>query len=257
MKRCLGGLVIVLVVLVAGVALAQMPAGPYNILHQEGAIYNSDTGWNLSTPPYYPGTAWAVDFIYNSEGVSILHTDGAIWNTTTGWNIATPPYYAGTGYAKALEYLRDLTGCWCLNLMEFEFWESPPGDPFQGEFYAEEYPELALEITDQIGTRLYGTLYRWDYDDRTHEWELEEQSLEGTVLGDFVYLAYHVSGAEEEYGGTFDGVIFWNEVEEYWEIKGSLIGTGMDTEENWGMFANTMAWKGTGCECPPPQPPGP
>lgn len=31
------------------------------ILHKDGAIYDSMDGWNVNTPPYYPGSNYAVD----------------------------------------------------------------------------------------------------------------------------------------------------------------------------------------------------
>jgi len=79
-------------------------AAPYRILHKDGAIYDSVSGWITTSPPYYPGTAWAVDFLYNSQGVNVLHRDGAVWNELYGWNVNAPPYYPGTDYARALDY---------------------------------------------------------------------------------------------------------------------------------------------------------
>jgi len=74
----------------------------YAILHRDGAIYNSDTNWNLS--PYYPGTAWVADMEFNdSGGYVLLHKDGALWRSSGGWLLTTPPYYPGTDYARALE----------------------------------------------------------------------------------------------------------------------------------------------------------
>jgi hypothetical protein len=104
MKKWIGCLVAFVALLVAGAAVAQMDSGPYHILHKDGAIYNSDTGWIVTTPPYYPGTDWAADFLYSPEGVSILHRDGALWNESSGWIVTAPPYYPGTGYARALNY---------------------------------------------------------------------------------------------------------------------------------------------------------
>jgi hypothetical protein len=75
----------------------------YVILHKDGAIYDSATGWLVTTPPYYPGTTWAVDMKLSGSGYVILHKDGAIWSTSAGWVMTTPPYYAGSNYARALQ----------------------------------------------------------------------------------------------------------------------------------------------------------
>jgi hypothetical protein len=90
---------LLVVVVVAGTGWA----GPYRILHRQGAIYTLGTGWNVNTPPYYPGVDWAADMVSNSQGVTILHKDGALWSETGGWNVNTPPYYPGTNYAQALD----------------------------------------------------------------------------------------------------------------------------------------------------------
>jgi len=37
--------------------------GTYVILHKDGSLYNSATGWLLTTPPYYPGSNYAVDLV--------------------------------------------------------------------------------------------------------------------------------------------------------------------------------------------------
>jgi hypothetical protein len=75
-----------------------------DVLHRDGAIYRA-TGWTMTAPPYYPGTAYAVRLKTKSDGsTSILHKDGAIWNSTTGWVTSAPPYYPGTAYAKDLEF---------------------------------------------------------------------------------------------------------------------------------------------------------
>jgi len=99
MKKYVSLVICLLVVIIAARGWA---AEPYRILHKDGAIYDSATGWLLTAPPYYPGTAWAVDFLYNRLGVSVLHRDGAIWNSDSGWILSNPPYYPGTDYARAL-----------------------------------------------------------------------------------------------------------------------------------------------------------
>jgi len=88
-----------LVVAIAGTGWA----GPYRILHKQGAIYNTDTGWTMTTPPYYPGSNWTVDMVSDSQGVTILHKDGALWQEVGGWDMSTPPYYPGSAYAQALD----------------------------------------------------------------------------------------------------------------------------------------------------------
>ena len=73
------------------------------ILHRDGAVWSSDTGWELTTPPYYPGSSYAIDFAYRADGTyGILHTDGAMWDSSRGWLMGTPPYYPGTSYAQGL-----------------------------------------------------------------------------------------------------------------------------------------------------------
>lgn len=99
MQKLIAVLVFLMVIVAAGMGWAE----PYRILHKDGAIYNTDTGWNLNTPPYYPGNDWAVDLVADSEGVTILHKDGAMWNDTGGWDMSTPPYYPGSNYAQALD----------------------------------------------------------------------------------------------------------------------------------------------------------
>lgn len=75
----------------------------YVILHRDGAICSLEAGWKLGTPPYYPGSSYAVAIKIIADGsYTILHKDGALWNSVTGWTITTPPYYPGTAYAKDL-----------------------------------------------------------------------------------------------------------------------------------------------------------
>ena len=75
----------------------------YVILHKDGAIYDSATGWLLTAPPYYPGTNYAVDLKLGQGGYVLLHRDGAVWSSSGGWTLTAPPYYPGTAYARALE----------------------------------------------------------------------------------------------------------------------------------------------------------
>jgi len=96
--------IVLVICLVVVIVAARGWAAPYHILHKDGAIYDSETGWIVSTPPYYPGIDWAVDFLYDpDDGNKILHRDGAVWSEGSGWIITAPPYYPGTGYARALD----------------------------------------------------------------------------------------------------------------------------------------------------------
>jgi hypothetical protein len=77
---------------------AQQPI--HIILHRDGAIWSSDTGWNVSTPPYYPGTAYAKALeVRDDASYVILHYDGAIYDSAAGWVMTSPPYYPGTAWA--------------------------------------------------------------------------------------------------------------------------------------------------------------
>ena len=63
----------------AGNRLTKVIRAELVILHKDGAIWSSDAGWNLDTPPNYPGTAYAVDIEYRADGsYMILHKDGAV-----------------------------------------------------------------------------------------------------------------------------------------------------------------------------------
>jgi len=74
------------------------------ILHRDGAVAGNKTGWLTTAPPYYPGTAYAVDMAFTTDGeMAILHRDGALWYADAGWITTAPPYYPGTAYARALE----------------------------------------------------------------------------------------------------------------------------------------------------------
>jgi len=72
------------------------------ILHRDGALWYSDTGWVLTTPPYYPGTDYARDVEFSGSSYLILHRDGAIYDSVSSWNVNTPPYYTGAAYAVDL-----------------------------------------------------------------------------------------------------------------------------------------------------------
>jgi len=76
----------------------------YVILHQDGALWSSATGWITTTPPYYPGTAYARALqVREDNSYVILHKDGAIYDSATGWLVTTPPYYPGSNYAVDLK----------------------------------------------------------------------------------------------------------------------------------------------------------
>ena len=79
------------------------------VLHQDGALWSSNSGWTMTTPPYYPGSAYARDMENFYSSYAILHKDGAIWDSDAGWSMTTPPYYPGTAYAVDLE-LREEAG---------------------------------------------------------------------------------------------------------------------------------------------------
>ena len=73
------------------------------VLHKDGAFWSSSSGWNTTTPPYYPGTAYARALEKRTAGYVILHQDGAIYDSVGGWVISTPPYYPSTAYAVDLK----------------------------------------------------------------------------------------------------------------------------------------------------------
>jgi len=264
MKRWFVGVMVVCaaMLLLAGASVAQPPVldpGPFHILHKQGAIYNSNTGWNLSTLPYYPGSDWAVDFVYNSQGVSILHRDGAVWNSDTGWNLNTPPYFAGTAYAKALEYLRDVEGCWCLE--STGWWIARDGETEEGSgvyflvgnLFGGQYPYKFLEITNQIGTRIYGRMCTWDFD--SSSWECD--NMQGTVTGDNINF-----GGQTTDGTTWVisgiGIFFDNGQGLGTQISGVCLKTHLpyDFLTEKGSYTIFHAWR-NGCVCDSESPPPP
>jgi len=83
----------------------RMGGAAVRILHKDGALCSTATGWNVNTPPYYPGSNYAVSLKTKPDGsTTILHKDGAIWNSSSGWTLTTPPYYPGSAYAKDLGF---------------------------------------------------------------------------------------------------------------------------------------------------------
>jgi hypothetical protein len=84
---------------------AQQPI--HIILHRDGAIWSSETGWTLTTPPYYPGSDYARALAVRTDRYIILHKDGAIYDSVGNWNVSTPPYYPGSNYAVDLKVTGD------------------------------------------------------------------------------------------------------------------------------------------------------
>ena len=245
-KRCVAGLVVLLVILVAGAAGAQMNPGPFNVLHKQGAIWNSSSGgWDFSA---YYAMEWAVDFLYNSQGVSILHQDGAVWNgSTSGWDFSG--YYSGTNYATALEYLRDLEGCWGMQITDFETYDSG-GGIYVLDRETEVYPNASIEIDWQTGTRFGGEIMFNDTEDGCGY-----IFFEGTIIGDhFTAVGHNI----ESFNGSCEvidvitGLVFWNDVEARWELKGSYVGADLECDDDTeaGFFGAFIAWPETTCECP-------
>ena len=249
MKRWLGGVVFccIVVFLMAGAAMAQTPtpAGPYHILHRYGAILDSVNGWNYSA---YYGTDWAVDFAVTSRGMSLLHKDGAVW-TSDGWDYVG--YYAGTDYATALEYLRPVTGCWGMQITDFETHYDEGVGAYVLDRYQDEYPDAYIEIESQTGTRFYGKIVFYDEEEGCYE-----IPFEGTIIGDhFTAVAHNI----ESFNGSCEvidvitGLVFWNDVEARWELKGSYVGADLECDDDTeaGFFGAFIAWPETVCECPP------
>jgi hypothetical protein len=254
MKRWFGGMIVVCaaMLLLAGADMAQgMNPGPFNILHRAGAIYEAGTGWNYQA--FNPGLAegdWAVDFVYNSQGVSILHRYGAVWTSSDGWDYSG--FLAGNDYARALEYLRDLGECWGLQLTDFETYDSGSG-VFVLDRDMAVYPEAYIQIDWQTGTRFGGNIVFYDGE------ACEEISFEGTIIGDhFTAVAHNTEGTPGEDAcevlDIISGLVFWNDTESRWEIKGSYVGADLfcDLGTEAGFFGAFIAWQESVCQCPPP-----
>jgi hypothetical protein len=172
----------------------------YYILHRDGAIWSSDTGWEVSTPPYYPGTAYAKALeVREDASYVILHYDGAIYDSAAGWVMTSPPYYPGTNYAvdlkvtdsgEAIILHRDgaiwsTSGGWTLT--------APPYYP--GTAYAK-----ALEVRDDASYAILhrdGAIY-----DSASDWVMTSPPYyPGTAyavdmkLNDSAYVILHQDGA--------------------------------------------------------------
>ena len=183
-KRWLGSLAVLVAVLVAGSALAQMNPGPFHILHRQGAIY-----------------------------------------------------------------LRDVTGCWNYRNSNWEIWETGPGTIGGEHDYSDETVQY-IEITHQIGTRIYGQRCEWE-----GFWECDP--IEGTIIRNHVTIVNHDSDAECEWLTTMVGVVFWDETRGCWTLKGSYTGTDFtctppDQGYESAHFGSFEAWQGA--PCPPPDP---
>jgi len=82
----------------------QVTSDTTTILHKDGALWNNIDGWNLSTPPYYPGTDYARALAFRSNGsYLILHKEGAVYDSASGWLTTTPPFYPGMSWAVDLK----------------------------------------------------------------------------------------------------------------------------------------------------------
>jgi len=210
-KICFACMVVMVVVLLAGAAVAQTALG-FQILHKAGGIYHYDTGWELSTPPYYPGTDWAVDFMYGPMGAVILHRDGAIWESGTGWNMNTPPYYPGSDYARALTALKDLSGCWCAYSGGWRIWEGVELTPdeeyvIHGDHHFIAYPG-AYAVVTQTGSTLTVNYCEWDDDIMDYECKV----LSGSLIGNQIVIPQGDSPAPNacSWGHELVGSFFWH-----------------------------------------------
>jgi hypothetical protein len=206
MKRWFAGLLVFLLILLAGAAIAlAAPPSPYHVLHKEGAVYDPHDGWNMNTPPWYPGNDWAVDFLYRPGGpFAILHRDGAIYDSEYGWNVSTPPYYPGTSYAKALEYVVELSGCWCAATGGWHFSMSNVG-LLQGGHSVTGYPNEYVTIT-QNNRNITVQNCVWT----GAAYECEEAG--GTVFGNHIILSAGSPGGANSCSWSHDlvGQYWWD-----------------------------------------------
>jgi len=101
------------------------------ILHRDGAIWFSDTGWLTDTPPYYPGSDYARDMEIRGDGnYVILHKDGEIYDSETGWSYTwcpNPPYCwnIGCSCARDVEYKQN--GNYAILHQDGALWHSDAG----------------------------------------------------------------------------------------------------------------------------------
>ena len=263
-KRWLAGLVVLVVVLLAGAATAQTIL-PFHILHKEGAIYHYDTGWDLSTPPYYSGSDWAVDFMYGPGGLAILHRDGAIWESASGWNLSSPPYYPGSDYARALNALKDLSGCWCAYSGSWEVWkgtEITPDEEYviHGEHHFIGYPGSYAVVT-QNSSNLTVEYCEWDDDIMDYECNV----VSGSVIGNQIVIPMGGPPAMDDcsWGQELVGSFFWNPDRGEFGIQLAAIRSdyfcqGVEVGGEEGEFGLVTLWQNyfdgetwVPCVCPP------
>jgi hypothetical protein len=176
---------------------AQQPI--HIILHRDGAIWSSETGWDVSAPPYYPGTDYARALeLREDASYAILHRDGAIYDSATGWLTTSPPYYPGTTWAVDMKLeesgyvllhrdgaIWSTSGGWILT--------APPYYP--GTAYAK-----ALEVRDDASYAILhrdGAIY-----DSASDWVMTSPPYyPGTAyavdmkLNDSAYVILHQDGA--------------------------------------------------------------
>jgi YD repeat-containing protein len=77
----------------------------YDILYHDGALWRSDTGWVLASPPYEARSWYALDLEIKEDDINylILRKDGARYDSQTGWILDSPPCDPGTDWALDLE----------------------------------------------------------------------------------------------------------------------------------------------------------
>jgi hypothetical protein len=255
MKRWFTGMVVVCaaVLLLAGAAVAQMNPGPFHILHKYGQVYDSASGtFDLSGKVVaLSPDGWAVDFVYNSQGASILHRYGGVWTTSSGWDLSA--HFAGIDYARALEYLRDLTGCWGLQITEFETHYDGTVTAYVLDRDMAEYPLAYILVEWQTGTRFGGTIVYYEGEEEG----CDEIPFEGTIIGDhFTAVAHNTESYDDTTCEVLDiitGLVFWNDDDERWELKGFYGGADLEcnTGGEAGFFGAFIAWPETSCVCPP------
>jgi len=118
------------------------------ILHRDGALWSSATGWVLTTPPYYAGSDYARDLeLLEGGDYLILHKDGALYDSAGGWTMTTPPYYAGSNYAVDMEVTA--TDGDCILHRDGALWSSDTGWTLTTPpYYAGSDYARALELSD-------------------------------------------------------------------------------------------------------------